>query len=259
MAKAGNSVTISHEDESLASPKKANAAAADDDVDDYYANLAASQAAYNVNNAMASTSTSYASANPRKEDDAASSTQHGSPGSNGKLVDSGYEEFGEEVDLGGGQNGSYSYSPTPGSPSATLDTSNHLNTSQGSLADHSRSQSRNGDLLRPASAASMTNSLGKRSREPSEESEGGKKIRTAQGTPLASGATTPALAPNGSYQNGLIHDAAQQNEEEEEEVEDPILTVAGKEMRFSAITEEMTSDMTPEEYTLWWEIMSTME
>lgn len=45
----------------------------------------------------------------------------------------------------------------------------------------------------------------------------------------------------------------------EEKVEDPILTVTGKEDRFSAIMEDLTSDMTAEEYTLRGETLSSME
>lgn len=239
----------------MTSPKKGPAATTDDDVDDYYSNLAAMQA----NNAAASTS--YSSISMRKDDDALS-TQHGSPGSNGKLVDSGYEEFGDDLD--GGKNGSYSYSPTPASPSAVLDSST---TSHLSQLNQSRSQSRM-DSLRPPSAASMTNSLGKRSREASEESmedEGGKKSRTGHGTPFANAADTSTnIAMSiGKQENDNTERTGEKEEQGEEgveeEAEDPILTVAGKEMRFSAITEDMTSDMTAEEYTLWWETLSTME
>jgi hypothetical protein len=108
-------VTIRHEgqDEGMQSPKK-GAAAPDDDVDEYYATLAAAQA----NNAVASTS--YTSVNMQKDGDG-HSTQHGSPASNGKLVDSGYEEFGDEIDAG--KHGTCSYSPTSASPSKILATS----------------------------------------------------------------------------------------------------------------------------------------
>lgn len=238
-AKTGASVSISHDDDTVTSPKKA-AAAADDDVDDYYAALAASHA---NNGSSAIASTSYGST--RKEDDAASA-HHGSPASNGKLVDSGYEEFGDEIDAG--RNGSYSYSPTPASPTAALNTSTHLNNS------HRSASNSLGDSLRPPSAASMTNSLGKRSREASEESEGGKKVRTGDSTPFASAPTPPVST---ALHNDILDGGL--NGEEEEEVEDPILTVAGKEVRFSAITEDMTSEMTAEEYTLWWETLSALE
>ena len=243
--KTDHGVTIHHQgqEEGMQSPKK-GAAAPDDDVDEYYATLAAAQA----NNPVASTS--YTSVSMRKEDEVQST--HGSPVSSGKLVDSGYEEFGDEID--GGKNGFYSYSPTPASPSKIFDSSAHSRSHSGM------------DSLRPPSAASMTNSLGKRSREASEESveddnEIGKKSRTGEITSFANATNTIADDKTINAQNEKKEGQAKNEEDgaEEEEIEDPILTVAGKEMRFSAITEEMTSDMTAEEYTLWWETLSTME
>lgn len=246
--KTGTGITISHEgqDEGARS-KKSAVSATEDDVDEYYASLAASQAQNSI------APVTYSSTDVRMED-GKQFTHHGSPASNGKLVDSGYEEFGEEADMG--RNVSYSYSPTPASPNTPADVSGSSNNS---LPNISRSHSRV-DALRPPSAASLTNSLGKRSREASDESiadDFGKKLRTGDNA-TGTGALDSVMAGEANRQDNE-QPVRQEEEEEEEEVEDPILTVAGKEMRFSAITEEMTSDMTAEEYTLWWETLSTME
>jgi transcription initiation factor TFIIE subunit alpha len=106
-------------------------------------------------------------------------------------------------------------------------------------------------MLRPPSVASLSQSLGKRSREPSEEDDGpdefGKKSRTGDTTPVEHVAPSPP-------------DAAPDEEEfdEAEPSDEPMVSVAGKEMPFSEVTEDMTEQMTADEYTRYFEVMSTV-
>jgi hypothetical protein len=153
------------------SPKKATSSATDD-VDAYYAALAAAQAAYaNAGQAKASTSATAAEKEKETSYDDSTSTQQGSPssgsGGHSKLVDSGYEEFGDDA-----------FSTV--SPASNAVSPGYL-ASASDLPSKAASRLPN---LRPPSALS-SQSLGKRSREPSEDgSQDGKKARTQETTPV---------------------------------------------------------------------------
>jgi len=244
------------------SPSKRDFRAEDnDDVDEYYANLAAAQAAV-----TAAAQAAVASTSSHHLEDA-----QGSPSSgNGKLVDSGYEEF-DQHSLSASASPlsvAHAFSPLPEVDTKSLSQSN------------SSSNGRNPLLRPPSAAASLPSSLGKRSREPSEDSDevaDEKKPRTRAASPVV------ALAKKLSQQKQPVsrthtEDVAEEEEEYADDA-DPILTgehsskcgytciglihswytaVAGKEMLFSSITEAMTNDMTPEEYQVYWDTMASM-
>ena len=234
------------------SPKKTSNTA-DHDVDSYYAALAAAQSAY-------ASLSKPATVIHEGSVEGGTPTQHGSPSSglpaNSKLVDSGYEEFGEDA---------FSVVSPASQPSRNA-------ISPESVILQQSESSKNVDnplkpLLRPPSVTSISNSLGKRSREPSEESEDAKKAKTKNTRTL-------------SHEELLICAPLLDEDDEVDAMpEDPILTgkmrilemyqkwveadlhctlVAGIEMPFSKITEEMGADMTPEEYSLWWETMAAV-
>ena len=206
---SGRSVETAIEKDGVSSPKKA-VTTADDEVDSYYAALAAAQAAHASSSKLAPV---------MKKDGSLSdgaSTQHGSPSSglalHSKLVDSGYEEFGED-------NFSVVSPASPGN--------NSLSPASKSAFDTSRSHSRI-PSLRPPSVASISNSLGKRSREPSEESEGEKRARTVAHDRSAE--DTPPVVASPLYMK--------EEEEEDTIADDPILTGGSSKKRDPGATAE---------------------
>lgn len=196
------------------SPTKA-AGAVDDGTDAYYANLAAAQAA------------AAAAAQARDADSKGSPTGSALPNGS-RLGDSGYEELGD----------TFSRSASPAVASHTSGSASKSNKNRQKKPKHKRTES-----LRPPgthsleSMPSAASSLGKRSRAPSEDSEGSKKSRTVDNTPTPSGAGTPALAQSISMSKspplvGFEVDIKPKeeepeptfNEEAEDAGDDPILT-----------------------------------
>lgn len=187
----------------LSSPTKATA---DDDVDDYYTALAAAQAAAK---AAAANNT----ANGKADDN---NQHHGSPASGGaassgnsKLVDSGYEEFAD--DLRSVSPASAAVSPMPFNYAAGGNNPHDKNSRQPSL--------------RPPSAASVANSLGKRSREASDddvvENEAEKKIRTAPNTQAT---LTPAPGDAADSAEVIDSRADEAPDADDDDDDDPVLT-----------------------------------
>lgn len=177
-------------------------------MDDYYAKLAAAQAAAQEAATMG-----------REASEPGSPTSSSFLANGARLVDSGYEDF--IVD----RRSNASPGSAAPSPAMRRDSMDHVDVKPRLLSSS----------LRPPSSASLTMSLGKRSREPSEESDFGKKAKTENNTaaPTAenSPVTTTATIVNGTEafdgpedfgQGGA--DAGDDEEGEEAGGDDPMLT-----------------------------------